>query len=282
METSIVDIQLEIPEKQESLFEAAAEEAHTHKWIESEKAGYDLGENAIAEWYSKFWRGFCRECYIEHLGGKRFWIELDSGDFGLLKQQFHNNMGLVNKIIDIFKNGGENLDVVNFAISNQLDIEEVLHLLHVLDINARRISPAVKISKVQFVQSIRSSHNARAIIIDNDENTCNEIAYYVTEEKMEAISVQTGDEALEIIQKKQFDLFFVNILLAHKHGAEIAWYLKRHGVCDPIIAVCDSLESWTEDDLYDCGFTHIMSKPLNGEEISRISAEVWAKVEQDK
>ncbi len=267
------------PETQQCLFEAAATEAHRHKWIESEKAGYDLGDRAIEAWYSEFWRGFCRECYIEHLGGKVFWTELDSGDFGLLKHQFHDNMKLVEQIVDIFKRGGENLDVVQFALSNDLNIQEVLDLLKVLDINARRIAPAVEISKHQFVEGIKSSHKARALIVDDVESTCMIIAGIIETTGIETVSVFTGEDALEEVQTKQFDLFIVDLLLPGKHGAEVAWYLKRHGVKAPIIAICSSLEMWSEDDLIDCGFTQILPKPVDAEALKHIAQKVYNEIE---
>ncbi len=264
------------------LFEAAATEAHRHKWIESEKAGYDLGDKAIEAWYSEFWRGFCRECYIEHLGGKTFWTELDSGDFGLLRHQFHDNMNLVEQIVEIFKKGGENLDVVQFAISNNLDIQEVLDLLKVLDINARRIAPAVDISKHQFVEGIHSSHRARALIVDDVESTCMIIAGIIETTGIETVSVFTGEDALLEVEKKQFDLFIIDLLLPGKHGAEVAWYLKRHGVKAPIIAICSSLEMWSEDDLIDCGFTQILPKPVDADVLRDIAQKVYDDIEKKR
>lgn len=40
-----------------------AEEIERHKWIESEKAGYDLGNNAIHDWIRTYAKNF-REQYI--------------------------------------------------------------------------------------------------------------------------------------------------------------------------------------------------------------------------
>src|SRR4051812_33037532 len=71
-----------------SLHEAAAAEALRAKWIESEKAGRDLGEAAIRAWIRGHWSRFVRERWIEHLEGRIFWAELDCGDFGLLEREF--------------------------------------------------------------------------------------------------------------------------------------------------------------------------------------------------
>lgn len=38
--------------------EAQVEEIKRHKWIESEKAGYDLGEQAVRDWILKYAKQF--------------------------------------------------------------------------------------------------------------------------------------------------------------------------------------------------------------------------------
>lgn len=40
-----------------------AEEMKKHKWIESEKVGHDLGNNAIRDWITKYAKQF-REEYL--------------------------------------------------------------------------------------------------------------------------------------------------------------------------------------------------------------------------
>ncbi len=262
------------PERQESLFEVSASKAHSHKWIESEKAGRDLGDDAVVEWYRKYWRIFCRECYIEHLQGECFWIELDNGDFGLLRNRFHDNMKLVDEIVDIFKRGGENLDVVNFAVKSGLDIAEVLKLLEVLDINARRISPAVEITAKQFVEGIRASHHPRCLVVEDDLSSRELLVNIVESIGLECVALETGEDALEEVQTRRFDVFIIDIMLPGKHGAEVAWYLKRHSVSCPIIAVSAALDSWSQDDLIDCGFTDLIAKPFDLDDIKKKLIEV--------
>ena len=79
------------PESRMSLHECGEEEARRFKWIESEKAGCDLGEQAIRKWVKEHWCGYLRARWLEHLQGKQFWEELDRGDFGLLQRRFHEN-----------------------------------------------------------------------------------------------------------------------------------------------------------------------------------------------
>ena len=121
-----------------SVHDIGAVEAERHKWIESEKAGRDLGESAIRCWVREHWNGFLRARWLEHLQGRTFWIELDHNDFGLLQRAFQDSP-LIDEILGQLKSGRENLDILNWALDHHLPMVEVLEILEALDINSRRI-----------------------------------------------------------------------------------------------------------------------------------------------
>ena len=126
------------PDDRLSVHDRGAMEAQRHKWIESEKAGRDLGEWAIRCWVRQHWNGFLREKWLEHLEGRTFWIELDHDDFGLLIRSFQDSQ-LIKQIVWRLKAGHENLDILNWAIDDDQRMEEVFEILEVLDMNSRRI-----------------------------------------------------------------------------------------------------------------------------------------------
>src|SRR5207245_5575586 len=94
-----------LPMEKSSVYVDGEQEALRYKWIESEKAGCDLGEAAIRRWVQCHWWGYLRARWLEHLQGKRFWVELDRGDFGLLQRKFHDNTLLLDRILDRLKAG---------------------------------------------------------------------------------------------------------------------------------------------------------------------------------
>ncbi len=126
------------PIERQSVHVVGHVEALRHKWIESEKAGRDLGESAILSWVKAHWNGFLRARWIEHLEGRVFWLELDHDDFGLLQQTFRGSL-IFDEILWHLKNGWENLDVILWARARALPMDEVLDILEQLDINSRRI-----------------------------------------------------------------------------------------------------------------------------------------------
>jgi hypothetical protein len=126
--------------EQASVYAESEEEALRYKWIESEKAGRDLGEVALRRWVQQHWWGYLRARWLEHLQGTRFWVELDRGDFGLLQRKFHDNQVLLDRILDRLKAGQENLDIICWAHDWNITPDPVIQILEALDINSRRLA----------------------------------------------------------------------------------------------------------------------------------------------
>src|SRR5579883_970159 len=128
------------PLLKKSVHHECIEEENKHKWIASEKAGYDLGESSVRQWVKEHWRGYLRARWVEHLQGKCFWIELDRGDFGLLQKKFQAQRELLDLILNQLAAGKENLDVLDWAVANNISTDSVHEILEALDVNSRRLA----------------------------------------------------------------------------------------------------------------------------------------------
>ena len=65
--------------ERQSVYRECQAEAVKFKWIESEKAGYDLGEQVIQRWVKDHWHGYLRARWVEHLQGKKVEKRIDTG-----------------------------------------------------------------------------------------------------------------------------------------------------------------------------------------------------------
>jgi hypothetical protein len=113
-----------------------------HKWIESQHAGRDLGEEAIRQWVRDHWHGYLRARWVEHLQGKQFWIELERCEFGLLRREFHDQKALLDNILDRLARGDENLLVICWAVDQGFDfdyVDRIINILTALDVNSSRL-----------------------------------------------------------------------------------------------------------------------------------------------
>ena len=128
-------------EPEHSLIQAIATEVIRHKWIESEKAGSDLGQAAIADWVKRYWDPFLRQRWVEHLLGEVFWYELEHTSFGSYRRIFEGHP-LAVQIINLYKSGGpngENLGIIQLAQDQGWPMTEVFQILEILNINSRRM-----------------------------------------------------------------------------------------------------------------------------------------------
>ncbi len=257
-----------------SLFEEASREAFRHKWIESEKAGYDIGDRAIEDWHRRYWHTFVRERWIQHIRGETFWRELDNDDFAILDREFEDSRDVADAIVRMLEKGGENLDIVQWAVDNRQDMDAVLHILTRLDLNAHRLASKLDATGSEFARNIRARHRPRALVVDDDPDVRQLLRALLEHEQMEVVEAVTGEEAMDIVQSRRFDLFILDLRLPKRHGAEIAYYLRRHGVHRFIVAIGASLDEWHECDLYDCGFTHLLKKPFPLERMAAIARDV--------
>ncbi len=123
-----------------SVHRECIEEENKYRWIESEKAGYDLGEGCVRKWVKDHWTGYLRARWVEHLQGKCFWIELAGRDFGLLLREFQSQQQLLNDILNRLKDGAENLGVIDWALANNIPLGPVYEILEALDINSQRLA----------------------------------------------------------------------------------------------------------------------------------------------
>lgn len=124
-----------------SLYEAAFEEARCHRWIESQKRGFDLGNEGFLEWYDRYWWNFLRYRHLEHLLGEYRWLEFSPDAFGVLVPLVESEDDVANEIIDQYRQGCENLDILNWALRNRQCVDDVCECLVLINMNDARIDP---------------------------------------------------------------------------------------------------------------------------------------------
>lgn len=124
-----------------SLTAHAIQALERHKWIESQKAGHDVGTSAYEHWLDHCWKGWTRSKLLEHLYGWRCWAAFDEEDYGLFTRstvEHHVSKTILEQVANLLADGGENLDVINWAITADHDIEAIMWLLDRIDINSKR------------------------------------------------------------------------------------------------------------------------------------------------
>lgn len=129
------------PDPRGNLHDEARREADRHKWIESQKQGRDLGDDALRDWFRIYWLVYCRFRLLEHLRGLRFWQEFGDEAFERLCAMQREKDLLLERILDRFEAGMENLHVIIWARDWGLPMDRVIAILELIDINRARLEP---------------------------------------------------------------------------------------------------------------------------------------------
>ncbi len=130
-----------VPADIRSIYQDGVKEALRHKWIESQKRGYDVGHEAIRDWFDRYWLEYCRYRNLEHVCGEACWEELDTRRFGRIEQLIESGDLLLDLILERVMVGWENLQILVWAHDWGMPKDRVVHILAQLDINSARLTP---------------------------------------------------------------------------------------------------------------------------------------------
>lgn len=124
-----------------SVYEEAYLEAERHRWIESEKRGYDVGDHAVSEWFNRFFLRFCWYRRLEHLEGVQAYSEFQMCYYGLLDELTAEAKQdvLVDRVLDRFLSGQENLQIIDWAHVWGVPAFAVLRVLERINMNEARL-----------------------------------------------------------------------------------------------------------------------------------------------
>ena len=101
------------------------------------------------------------------------------------------------------------------------------------------------------------------LIVDDDESVLTMIYRVIRSAGMAAETVSTGEKALELIQKRPFDLILLDVNLRGMDGFQVIQSLRGRGIKTPIMIVSGRKEDY--DTLYglDIGADDYITKPFN-------------------
>lgn len=101
------------------------------------------------------------------------------------------------------------------------------------------------------------------LIVDDDESVLTMVYKVIRSAGMDVETVPSGEKALELIQKRPFDLILLDVNLRGMDGFQVIQSLRGRGIKTPIIIVSGRKEDY--DTLYglDIGADDYITKPFN-------------------
>jgi two-component system response regulator VicR len=113
------------------------------------------------------------------------------------------------------------------------------------------------------------------LIVDDDEAVQTMLYKVIRSNSLEAHTASSGEQALQMVKAKQYDLILLDVNMRGMDGFEVVRALRARGVKTPIIIVSGRQEDY--DTLYglDIGADDYVTKPFSIKELSaRIKANI--------
>jgi len=124
-----------------SVYTEAEKAQDDFKWLESEKAGRDLGDEAREQWTRRHWLRFYRWLFVQHVRGEQRFREFHPQTFGVVHREFPADPQLLDDVLNMICDGAENLPLIWWAWDRPHLMSQLIEILNALDINSQRLAP---------------------------------------------------------------------------------------------------------------------------------------------
>ena len=93
--------------------------------------------------------------------------------------------------------------------------------------------------------------------------------------------VPNGKEAIKSINKKKYDIVFMDIMMPEIDGLEATREIRAMGYKMPIIALTADLGNETKKSAYKSGINEFIGKPIKSDKLKKIMIK-WFKIDKEK
>jgi len=104
---------------------------------------------------------------------------------------------------------------------------------------------------------------AKILVVDDNTINLNVASGLLQLCKITADTATSGQDAIEMILKKQYDLVFMDHMMPGMDGVEAAKRIRELGVNVPIIALTANATADSREEFLACGMNDILLKPIN-------------------
>ena len=128
------------------------------------------------------------------------------------------------------------------------------------------------------MKNIPSTKTIRVLLAEDEHIYQRIIEQYAHEFNMQLTIVDDGKACLEKVDKQQYDVILMDIVMPEFNGLEVAQAIRNKGIKTPIIAVTSNV--WREDEIKSIksGMNDFLPKPFNAQKLAR-KITYWSKAD---
>jgi DNA-binding response OmpR family regulator len=107
----------------------------------------------------------------------------------------------------------------------------------------------------------------KVLLVEDDTQLNTTISSYLETLPFNVTSTEDGEEAIDIIDESNFDLYIIDINIPSISGLELLKYIRQTNIHVPIIIITASLEINNLTDAYNKGCNEYLKKPFHLKEL---------------
>lgn len=108
---------------------------------------------------------------------------------------------------------------------------------------------------------------SRVLVVDDSWVVRHHLAKYLEPDNHRIETAETGEEALERIEKEEFDILFLDLLMPGISGIEVLQALQQRGDETPVIVLSADIQETTRKTVADLGAKLFLSKPPEADDV---------------
>ena len=117
---------------------------------------------------------------------------------------------------------------------------------------------------------------SKQILIAEDSSVIQNLARKIlTQLHFEIHTVKNGGEVIDIVNKQQFDLIFMDINMPVLDGMECTRKIRSMSDSSksstPIVAITGNAKNYSHNDFMDAGVSHVLHKPLDFDNLVEVA-----------
>jgi len=186
----------------------------------------------------------------------------NSDDFFLLNDQINDGKIISNIIVHdtIYLEQPFTYKKLTFLILTLLKIpleKNPENSIELSNIDNSNIKTKKKLSKYEYNKNFH-------ILVAEDNNIVKEVLkYFLENQKYDAEFFENGQQVMEAITKKSFDLIFLDVNMPIMDGLQTAKAIRKMGITTPIISIAAFSKKEEIEQCFESGMDDYISKPID-------------------
>lgn len=170
----------------------------------------------------------------------------------------------------ILNKSGGNPYVTHYVISFQQMVDSAETIRQMRSSRKREQDMLIAESRKK-AENLMYVKAGKALIVDDNEMNQKLVAAILKSYGLDSVCVSSGDEAVEVVQSKEFNLIILDYMMPVKGGLQIAKEIRQLGDKYyeeiPLIAMTSNNTEESKMMFYDNRFAEVISKPIKEDEL---------------